>query len=246
MKLSIIVPTYNEKENIERFIPKLENTLSKKNFEVLIMDDSSTDGTIEAAKKLCKKYKNLNIIVRKKREGIGAAIKHGLNVAKGDLLISTDVDSFEPKDIFRLIDKINQGYDLVTGSRYIKGGSYKTRYFRTFINNIISRVGNKFAKIILNIPTDDFTMNFRAIKKDVWDKLDIKENTNSFFLHTIVQTYFKGYKVAQIPIAVKDREFGVSKIRLVREYIKIFLNVLKYTINYRLKGNANENSYNRN
>ena len=157
-KIVICSPTYNEVGNIEILCTEIFKV--NKNFHVLIIDDNSTDGTLELIKKLKFKFKNLNLIKRKKKLGIGSAYRVAFDYAfekKHDALITLDADlSHNPKDIPLLLKKLKSN-DFVTGSRYIKGGKSDYKGYRDFI----SRFANKLCRFLLNMPFFEFTTSFR-------------------------------------------------------------------------------------
>ncbi len=124
--LSIVLPTYNEKDNINILIPRIEETFNHINHEIIVVDDSSPDGTAWVSEELNKKYGNIRVIVREKKEGIGAAIREGYNNANNSIILSSDSDlSFLPSDMHRLYEKVQEGYDFVWGSKYSKGSFYE-------------------------------------------------------------------------------------------------------------------------
>lgn len=237
MQLSIIIPTYNERENIIPMIPKLESLIKKLklNAEIVIVDDSSPDGTADLAKHFNKSYQNIKVVVRKRKEGMGAAIKEGLDKAKGKILISMDIDSFDVKDIEKLYKKIAQGYDLVLGSRHIKGGIYEKKHLKTFIKYILSFFGNKLYKCLLVHSINDFSVNFRAIRKAVWIKMEIEEKGNTFMPEIIAEAYFKGYNIAQLPITFKERAYEKSKLNLFKESSRFLIKLGYFIYKYRIK-----------
>ena len=150
MDLSIILPTYNEKKNISIIVPQLEAMCKKHKIscEILVVDDSSPDGTAEEAKRQNKKYKNVRAIVRPEKQGIGAALHRGYDFAKGDLILSMDSDlSLDNEDIQKLINLMEEkGYDLVVGSRHLQGGGYEKRYLKTIVKSVMSTGGNLFIR----------------------------------------------------------------------------------------------------
>src|SRR3989338_31318 len=235
--ISIVLPTYNENKNIEILIPEIENLLlkNKYGFEIIVVDDSSPDGTAAAAEEMNKRYRNVRVILRKKKEGIGAALREGYNRAKNDIIISMDSDlSFDTKDILRFIEKINEGYDLVIGGRHGTDKNYEKKKFRIYVKWFISRFGNKMNKFLSGINISDFTANFRAITRNAWKNIKTRENTNSILLEMIILTKVKGYKIIEIPVTFKDRIHGESKINLAREAPKFILKLIKFSAKYRL------------
>ena len=238
MRISVIIPTYNEKKNIEILIPKIERLLQnrfKNDFEIVVVDDNSPDGTANSVIKLNKKYGNARVIVRKGRKGIGNALKEGYNNAKGDLIISTDADlSFDAEDMLRLVQKIEEGYDLVVGSRHIYSNYYEKPDLQTKIKGFVSKYGNIMVRVLSGVDIRDFSANFRIIKKSIWNRLKISDNTNSMLLEMILKTRYKGYKIAEIPVKFKDRLYGKSKLNLVKEAPKFLIKLIFYVFKYRV------------
>lgn len=236
MKVVIILPTYNEKGNIDRLIPILEEDVfpkvKKHQMGILVVDDSSPDGTAEIVKGLIKKWKNIELLTGEKN-GLGAAYVRGMTYAiedmKADIVFEMDADlSHDPHDIPRFLDKIDAGYDMVVGSRYIPGGSIPANW--GINRKIYSIMGNLIVRsILMRFSFHEWTNGYRAIRKEVF--LKIKDELHSFtgytfqiaFLHKAMQKHFK---VAEIPIHFSDRTLGKSKIAS-GEYI---YDLLKYII----------------
>ncbi len=237
IQISFVIPTYNERENIKILIPKIESLfLEKYKFEIIIVDDSSPDKTAELSEKLNKKYHNIRTVIRKKKEGIGAALRAGYNEAKGEVILSSDADlSFKVEDMLRLMDKINEGYDLVVGSRHKEEGMYENRKLLTKLKYFVSKSGNKFIRFFLGLKIHDFSANFRAIKRDVWNDIETKDNTNSLLLEMILKTKLKNYKIAEVPVEFKERKYGVSKLRLSKEIPKFFLKIIYFFFLFNFK-----------
>ena len=130
--ISIILGTYNEKENLANLVPRIENTLKKNNLkgEIVVVDDTSPDGTWKVARQLNRKYHNIRLLLRPRKMGPGSAHADGYRFSRGDIVVGMDVDSHAPEDIVRFVKKINEGYDLVISSRFIKGGKYEVKSFK--------------------------------------------------------------------------------------------------------------------
>ena len=236
MKVSVIIPTYNERENIGILIPSIEKLLSnhKIQHEIIVVDDSSPDNTAELARDLNKEYKNIRVLVRKEKSGIGSAIRDGYNIAKNDILLSIDSDlSFKIDDIIKLLKKIEEGYDVVVGSRHIRKSDYKAYDFNIKLKRFVSRHGNKITSSLVGIRIKDFSANFRAMKKSVWEFIETKDNTNSILLEMIVAADAKGYKVAEIPVEFRDRRYGKSKLNLFKEAPKFFSKSIAFRLKYK-------------
>ena len=203
--LSIVLPTYNESENLKKLIPELAQKFPKS--EIIVVDDNSPDGTAEVAQKL-----GARVILRKKKEGIGAALKEGYDSASNKILVSMDADcSIHVEDIDRLIGKLHN-YDLVVGSKYSKGS--RAKGFSSKRQKILSYWGNKFFIILFQLPVDDVTLNFRAMTKFTWQKLNLRQKSNVFLLEMLIDSKSKNIKIGQIPILFSHRFYGKSKTNL--------------------------------
>lgn len=239
MNVVIIVPTYNEKGNIERLIDILEREIfpkiKKHNMSILVVDDNSPDGTADQVRNLMKRWKNLEINVGEK-QGLGAAYVRGMTYAvskmQAEVMFEMDADlSHEPKKIPEFLQKIDEGYDLVVGTRYTKGGSIPKNW--GISRKLFSIFGNLLVRTILTrFWIHDWTGGFRALRKEVF--LKEREELTAFrgytfqvsFLHKAVRD---GFKVAEVPIHFTDRTLGRSKIA-PKEYIA---DLLKYIIKAR-------------
>jgi len=235
--LSIILPTYNERENIKILIPEIEKMFRHVNHEIIVVDDNSPDGTAKTSEELNKKYGNIRVIVRKKKEGIGAAIREGYNSAKNSIILSSDADlSFTLSDTYRLYEKIQEGYDLVWGSKYSKGSSYEPATWQGRVKKWVSKNGNRIIRIATGINANDFTANLRAIKKDVWGQIDTQEMTNTFLMEMILKCKYGSLRVAEIPVTFNARIYGESKMNLGVEAPKFIIKMAKYVLMYRFTG----------
>ena len=241
MKVSFVIPTKNEHGNITRLIDSINDITKKHNieYEILVIDDNSEDGTIADVENLKKNQKNLRLIQRAnykhlfpkfpnkwKYLGIGSAHKVGYNLANGDLLISMDADlSHPPEKIPELIEKIKEGYDICVGSRYIEGGGTD----KNIINRTVSRMGSTYLAIMCRVKIRDFSTGYRAIKKEVWEKIKSYQytNDNNFLIESLYFAHKKGARIFEIPIFFKEREIGQSKTPLVKETLKALLLPLK-------------------
>jgi len=232
MKVVIILPTYNEKGNIGILIDNIEKVIGQLRtfaFDILVVDDSSPDGTALIVQEKQKKYPNLHLLVNKEKIGLGRAIIFGMDYAAknlgGEILMEMDADlSHDPKKIPEFLAKIEEGSDFVVGSRYIKGGAVPRRW--ALHRKIFSRVGNLIVRIILGIFwVHEWTNGFRAVKRKFFETarnelLDFSGYTFQVaFLHKSIKN---GAKVAEIPIVFSERYYGRSKMAPL-EYITSLL-----------------------
>ena len=225
-KILVFTATFNEKENIHKLINKIIKFNPQ--VHILVVDDNSPDGTVHIIKKLQKKFKNLYLISRKKKEGLDSAHKLGYNYAlkkKYDFLITMDADlSHDPKIIKNFI-KYLPNYDFIIGSRYIKGGKCLMKGRRLFL----SKYGNLIIRKILGINLTEFTTSYRGFNIKKLNKFTlnkVKTSGYSFFMGTVFEIYNRCYSIKEIPIIFKDRTSGVSKIpklEIIRTLKNLFI-----------------------
>ncbi len=210
----LVVPTYNEIENIEKLVKTVFELYPQ--ISILIVDDSSPDKTADKVKKLQNEYKNLFLLERKSKTGLASAYIDGFNwgLDKGfDLFTTCDADfSHNPKYIQTAIDKINEGYDLAVGSRLIKGGDTNEKnYFR----NILTRGGNIWANLILGTNISDLLEGFNTYTKSALLKIDLNKVSAKGFIFQAEMKYRAikaGCKIFEFPIFFEIRREGKSKM----------------------------------
>lgn len=239
-KAIIIIPTYNESKGITATIEAVLPVFDKiKHWDmgILVVDDTSPDKTYEVVEQLQKQYSNLHLFLNPTKAGLGGAYLKGMAYAfdklKADVVFEFDADlSHDPTKIPSLLAKIEEGYDLVLGSRYIPGGGIPEDWgaHRKFL----SIMGNLVARLILgNLTIKDWTGGYRAITRRVYERVLPELSSKRFsgytfqigFLHKAVKA---GFTVAEVPYYFKDRTIGLSKIG--PEYIK---NTLIYLLKVR-------------
>ncbi len=235
LPLSIVIPTYDELENVNILVPRIEDRFSDIRHEIIVVDDSSPDGTGAAVLALNERYGNIRLLARAEREGIGAALRDGLDCAAGEVIISSDADlSFTVEDMRRLYDTINEGYDLVIGSRHgVVGGSYQMQSFIIRVKGIASKIGNAVLRRLAGMRVHDFSANFRAIRKTAWKAIETEEKTNVFLFEMIIKAKHSGARITEIPVSFSERVHGRSKLRLFRELPRAVLRSMFYTLKYR-------------
>jgi len=216
-KYSILLPTYNERENLPICIWLIDKYLGKSgyDYEVIIIDDNSPDGTLEVAKELQKVFGENRIVLRPRpgKLGLGTAYVHGIAHATGDFVVIMDADlSHHPKYIPQFIKKQQEAdYDIVTGSRCLPGGGISGWDLR---RKVISRGANLLADIILQPGVSDLTGSFRLYRKDVLQTLiqSCVSKGYVFQMEMMFRAKKQGFKVAEMPIVFVDRFFGESKL----------------------------------
>jgi dolichol-phosphate mannosyltransferase len=230
--VSVVLSTYNEKENLSKMIPLIEKIFSANNIygEIIVVDDNSPDGTSQVAQEFGTKYGNVRLLWRPTKLGPGSAHADGYKFARGEIVVGMDTDfSHDPNDIPRFVAKIREGYDLVVGSRYIHGGQYEVKSFETLKKSIASRLGNVLILTLSRVPVHDFTTALRAIRREVILSVETKSKGNSFFMEFILKVYRRGYRVTELPIVFRDRVAGKSKLSLGKQSFKMIADLLKFS-----------------
>ena len=221
--ISVIIPTYNERANVERATVAIEEALQplKIPFEIIFVDDKSPDGTGELVQKLSSTHHpSVRLVEKEKKEGIGAAHMAGFAAARGDIFMTIDADlSQDPYDLVRFKEALDGGLDLVIGSRYTKGGAMhgksRLRYGGSLGMNFLSR-------ILLGVPYTDASHTFRAFRREIYDRAKMRIRSKGHPAFTIEFTYRAHrlhYRIGEIPVLFQERSegYGDSKVNIVRE-----------------------------
>ncbi len=229
--ISIVIPTYNEAENITKLIPMIHKVLKNVGYQVIISDDNSPDGTGRIADELSKRYP-IKVIHRMEDRGFGKSIKDGFRLAmkNSEYIISMDCDlSHDPIKIKEMLKKAKQGYDVVIGSRYVKEGKIGNWPLH---RRMMSKGANLFTKFLLGMPVNDCTAGFRCYKRGVLEAIDInsiKTDGYSLLEEIMYRIHKKGFRIAEIPITFIDRRRGESKLSK-REIYKFLFTLTKLKI----------------
>lgn len=213
MNILAISPTYNEKKNISELINRISQLPVE--IDLLIIDDNSPDGTSEIVKDNMIKNKNINIIEREKKLGLGTAYCEGFIWAldRGyDLIVQIDADlSHNPDDILRMIE-MSKSSDLVIGSRYISGVNVINWPMRRLL---LSYFANLYARILTRLPIKDSTGGFKCFHRKVLESIDLTKIYSegySFQIEMNFLAWVKGFNIKEIPIIFTDRTVGESKM----------------------------------
>lgn len=206
--ISIIVPTYNEKENLSILVGKIFTHLKIYKIEVVIVDDNSPDGTGKLADKLSSKNRKIKVVHRPKKMGLGSAFVDGTKVASGDIFVLMDSDlSHDPNDIRKLLNKINEGYDMVIGSKYVPGGKTHDKSSRILASKFFCLL----ASSILWINIRDSASGFFAVKRKVFKKIKLKPIGFKIMIEMAFKAKKFGFKISEVPISFHKRIHGKQK-----------------------------------
>ena len=228
--VSVVLGTYNERETLAKLVPAIESIFeeNRTSCEIVVVDDNSPDGTSALVRELGMKYGNVRLLWRPEKMGPGSAHADGYRAAKGDIIIGMDTDfSHDPYDIPRFLAKIDEGYDIVQASRYIKGGTYEVNSFQTWKKKMASKFGNGLIAFLSRVPGHDFTTSFRAVRRGVVENVKTESSGNSFFMEFLVKAHRKRYRMIEIPIVFKDRMIGKSKLKLGRQSLRMLRDLAK-------------------
>jgi len=209
---TICLPTYNERENLEPML----RALAPHDVNVLVIDDSSPDGTGELADRLAVELDFVSVLHRGRKEGLGPAYLAGFRRALADgaqLVLEMDCDfSHDPADVPRLIDACRQGADLALGSRYVPGGATANWGLG---RRIVSWGGSFYARAVLGVRIHDLTGGFKCYRREVLETIDldaIRSKGYAFQIEGTYRTLRKGFRVVEVPIRFVDRTTGQSKM----------------------------------
>jgi dolichol-phosphate mannosyltransferase len=210
----LILPTYNEAENIEPFIAAVRHKLPA-GARILIVDDGSPDGTGEIADRLAGEFDEVSVLHRPRKEGLGPAYIAGFRAALAggaDLIVEMDSDfSHDPGHLPRLLAATEEA-DLVIGSRYVEGGGVGDW---GPMRRAISRGGSAYARLTLGLPVSDATAGFKCFRREVLEAIDLDSVRSRGYAFQVELTYRAlqhGFRVVEVPIVFRDRRVGSSKM----------------------------------
>jgi dolichol-phosphate mannosyltransferase len=228
--ISIILPTYNEAGNIELLIKKIINSLQGYKLEIIIVDDNSPDGTWQIVKNLQRKLPQVKLFRRINQTGLTSAFNHGIKHARGSIIGWMDSDlSMPPKHLRQMIGLLSD-FDVVIGSRYIKGGQDKRR---SRLAVILSYFLHLIATFLLGRNITDYTSGYIIARRKVFKKLKLRGDYGEYFIDMIYKFNQAGYKIKEIPYICIPRVEGESKtatnifgfIKRGRKYLYIIFKI---------------------
>lgn len=213
MRAIVIVPTYNERENLPVLIPAILRQGSE--FDVLVVDDGSPDGTGQVAEAMAAADGRVHVLHRDRKQGLGrayvAGFRFGLEQAY-DVMFEMDADlSHRPEDLPRLLAAIDDA-DVAIGSRWVPGGGTENW---SLLRQSISRGGSLYARLILDLPIADLTSGFKCFRRQVIERLDlelIRSNGYAFQVEVNYACWLAGFRIREVPIIFTDRTRGQSKM----------------------------------
>jgi dolichol-phosphate mannosyltransferase len=217
VRLTICLPTYNERENLQPMVAALEKVIEEHGLDatVLVVDDNSPDGTGELADRLAEELPRVRVLHRERKEGLGPAYIAAFGAAveaDAELVLTMDCDfSHDPADAPRLVAAA-EGADVVIGSRYVDGGGVRNW---GLVRRAISRGGCLYAQVLLGAGIRDLTGGFKCYRREVLERIGLERISSKGYAFQIETTYRAlraGFRVVEIPIVFTDREAGRSKM----------------------------------
>lgn len=205
--VSVVLPTYNEKETIAEAIVRLSSALGGRLLEIIVVDDNSPDGTWKLVQEL--KHPKVRLIRRMDERGLASAIARGVKEAEGDVIVWMDCDlGLPPEDVPRLVERLGDA-DVVIGSRYVAGGKDTRHRLRASVSWIF----NLYASAVLGFSIRDYTSGFIAVRKAVTDAVPLStEGFGEYFAEFVYRCRKKGFRVAEVGYIYRYRKAGTSKL----------------------------------
>src|SRR4051794_36673077 len=210
----VVLPTYNEAENIVRFLHAVREAAPEA--DVLVVDDNSPDGTAALAEETASEVGRIKVLRRSGKQGLGAAYRHGFTTAFDEgyeAIVSMDSDfSHDPATIVKMLELLSQGADTVIGSRYVPGGMTVDWPLR---RRVLSKWGNRYTAAVLALPVNDCTSGFRAYRADALRAIDPASATAegyAFLTELVRKLMTSEATIVETPIVFPDRQFGTSKM----------------------------------
>jgi dolichol-phosphate mannosyltransferase len=243
--ISVILPTYNEKDNIVPLVEQVFRSLGD-SAEVIVVDDNSPDGTWAVVEQLAGKYGGLRLIRRTSERGLVSALRAGIDLAASDVVAWMDCDlSMPPALLGNFLNKISEGYDMVFGSRFIPGGGVEiiTGSKDSASAYLLSRTLNRFIQAWLGPGVRDYTSGFVVVKKQVVQETGLRGDYGEYFIALAHLAKKRGYRILEVPYVSLSRRMGTSKtgtnilqyLRRGRKYLWLTLK-LRFSRAYPGKG----------
>ncbi len=206
---SIVVPTYNERQNLPRLVAAIAEHMPI-DYEIVVVDDSSPDGTADLARDLAAKHP-IRVIQRPAKSGLGSAYRDGFAAAKGDVVFEMDADlSHDPRYLPALIEAVESGADVAVGSRYTpQGRIVGWNWYR----KLVSGVGNLLARMLLGLPVGDATSGYRAYVRGAAGVVQLAQSDGyAFQVEALHLARRAGLRIVEVPITFENRTVGKSKL----------------------------------
>jgi len=223
MRISIVVPAHNEQENIAETINKIEDCQGIEH-ELIVVNDHSSDATPRIVSDLIARYPNLRLVHNTAEAGFANAVRAGLAQIKTGAVVTVMADLCDDLNILKdMLEKIQSGYDVVGGCRYIKGGA---RLGGSRLKGFLSSLGGRTINFLVGIPTHDIANAFKMYRKEVIDSIDIKSMGFEISMEIPLKAYYAGFKITEVPTVWRERTRGKSNFKILKllpSYLKLYV-----------------------
>jgi dolichol-phosphate mannosyltransferase len=226
--VSVIVPTSNERDNIGSLLAAVRKALDDADFEVLVVDDASSDGTREAVSEDAQQHPNVRLIQRGRKLGLSSAVLEGAAQSAGSIVVMMDADfSHDPTLLPLLVKQVRSGSDVVIGSRNVRGARLVGWPFHRRIGSVLM---TRFVRSVFRLRVRDPLSGFVAFRREVLEKLPTRFSARGFKLLLEVLTTQPSLRVSEVPITFADRTHGASKFGLgeIREFVLLCYRLLRW------------------
>jgi len=229
-ELSIVLPTLNEAENLRRLIPEIEETFLARGepFEILVVDDGSTDGTDRVAEEMARRYGNVDVLRRCGVRSLSASLMAGFDRARGPVIACMDADlAHDPEDVAAMVDEL-RGCDMVIGSRYLPEKSAVMRG-KPALNRFVSWMGGALLRRLLALPYCDVSHSLRVFRASVYRAVreGLQCQGNAWLVEFLLRAHRQGLAIREIPVDYRRRQYGDSKLAVLRESVRMFGAILQ-------------------
>lgn len=223
MRLSIIVPCHNEEDNITQVIRQIENSVTVP-YELVVVNDHSVDKTVDIVSDLAKKNKNIRLVENRLKGGFTNALRTGFANTNAEVVVPVMADLCDDLSLIGpMLEKIDAGYDVVCGSRYMKGGR---RLGGSRLKGLLSCWGGRSLSFLVGLPTHDIANAFKMYRKTVLDTIDIRASGFEISMELPLKAYYAGFKITELPTLWKERTRGRSSFKIFKllpSYLKLYL-----------------------
>lgn len=230
MDVSVVIPTFNERKNLDELTYKLHDSLERTGYihEIIFVDDNSPDGTAQEIGKIAEKISCIKLVNRSNKMGVGSAVVEGVENSLGKIIITMDADLSHPPDSIAFLLANIEEWDIIVGSRYVKGG----RMYSPLLRLLLSKFLNWTIRSILGLNIQDCTGGFMAVKREVFDSVgNIMGKYGNYAFELLYKAKRLGFKIKEVPFTYVWRERGNSKTNILQYGWTYIFSALNLPIN---------------